>query len=277
MATRFWVGGTGTWDASDTTHWAATTGGAGGQSVPGSSDTVTFDGASGGGTVTPASTAITVQSIACGAFTGTLAFNTNDPNVTLSAVAGMNLSGTGTRTINLGDGIWDLTSATAGTIWNAATVTGLTFNANGSTIRFSTNSTGIRNFSGGGLTYNILDISANTSLGCVVILGSNTFATISMTAPTILGIGNGLTQTITNAFNWDGNSTNKISVIANGLATISTASGTPLLDWGYIRGVACTGGATFSATNTVDLGSNTGISISAPTPAAASYLLQINS
>ena len=41
VASRFWVGGTGTWDASDTTHWAATSGGAGGQSVPGSSDSVT--------------------------------------------------------------------------------------------------------------------------------------------------------------------------------------------------------------------------------------------
>jgi hypothetical protein len=47
MASRFWVGGTGTWSASNTTNWAATSGGAGGQSVPGPSDTVTFDGASG--------------------------------------------------------------------------------------------------------------------------------------------------------------------------------------------------------------------------------------
>jgi len=47
MASRFWVGGTGTWNASNTTNWAATSGGAGGQSVPGPSDTVTFDGNSG--------------------------------------------------------------------------------------------------------------------------------------------------------------------------------------------------------------------------------------
>src|SRR5688572_1536024 len=52
MAARFWVGGTGTADLADTTHWAATSGGAGGQSVPGSADTVTFDGSSGSGTVT---------------------------------------------------------------------------------------------------------------------------------------------------------------------------------------------------------------------------------
>jgi hypothetical protein len=47
MASRFWVGGTGTWSASNTTNWAGTSGGAGGQSVPGVADTVTFDANSG--------------------------------------------------------------------------------------------------------------------------------------------------------------------------------------------------------------------------------------
>jgi hypothetical protein len=49
MANRYWVGGTGNWDASTTTHWSATSGGAGGATVPVASDTVTFDGSSGGG------------------------------------------------------------------------------------------------------------------------------------------------------------------------------------------------------------------------------------
>lgn len=52
MAARFWVGGTGTWDASTTTNWSATTGGAGGASAPTSADTATFDansGVAGGG------------------------------------------------------------------------------------------------------------------------------------------------------------------------------------------------------------------------------------
>jgi len=52
MASRYWVGGTGTWDASDTTHWSATSGGAGGASVPTTSDFVQFNASSGGGTVT---------------------------------------------------------------------------------------------------------------------------------------------------------------------------------------------------------------------------------
>lgn len=52
MADRYWVGGSGTWDSSDTTNWSTSSGGAGGASVPGSSDNVFFDANSGTGTVT---------------------------------------------------------------------------------------------------------------------------------------------------------------------------------------------------------------------------------
>ena len=41
MADRYWVGGTGSWDAT-TTHWSATNGGASGASVPTSADDVFF-------------------------------------------------------------------------------------------------------------------------------------------------------------------------------------------------------------------------------------------
>lgn len=43
MANRYWVGGTGNWDASTTTNWSASSGGLGGASVPTSSDAVIFD------------------------------------------------------------------------------------------------------------------------------------------------------------------------------------------------------------------------------------------
>lgn len=56
MANRYWVGGTGTWDESSTTHWSTSSGGAGGASVPTGSDAVFFNASSGGGTVTLAMT-----------------------------------------------------------------------------------------------------------------------------------------------------------------------------------------------------------------------------
>lgn len=43
MANRYWRGGTGTWDASNTANWSATSGGAGGASAPTLNDDVFFD------------------------------------------------------------------------------------------------------------------------------------------------------------------------------------------------------------------------------------------
>lgn len=43
MADRYWVGGSGTWDNTDTTHWSSTSGGSGGASTPTSADAVFFD------------------------------------------------------------------------------------------------------------------------------------------------------------------------------------------------------------------------------------------
>ena len=43
MADRYWVGGTGTWDAVSTTNWSTTSGGAGGASAPTYADNVIFD------------------------------------------------------------------------------------------------------------------------------------------------------------------------------------------------------------------------------------------
>lgn len=137
MASRFWVGGTGTWDAADTTHWAATSGGAGGQSVPGSADTVTFDGSSGGGTITLGYDP-TVISITMGAFTGTFDASTFSP--TMNTFSG---TGTGTRTIDMGSGTWTLKGNNA-TIWALGTITNLTFIRGNAIVSDYAGSTGTR-------------------------------------------------------------------------------------------------------------------------------------
>lgn len=76
MASRYWVGGTGTWDASNTTNWSASSGGAGGASVPTAADAVLFDAASGGGTCTIGAT-VPCLTLNLSGYTGTLAFGTN--------------------------------------------------------------------------------------------------------------------------------------------------------------------------------------------------------
>lgn len=47
MADRYWVGGTGTWNGTNTTNWSTTSGGSGGASVPTALDAVYFDNNSG--------------------------------------------------------------------------------------------------------------------------------------------------------------------------------------------------------------------------------------
>ena len=88
MATYYWVGGTGTWDASSTTNWSASSGGAGGSGPPNNTDTVIFDSASGTGTCTTASGS------AC-------AIATLDSS-TLGLTLGANHTMSGTFTLTLG-------------------------------------------------------------------------------------------------------------------------------------------------------------------------------
>lgn len=270
-ASRFWVGGTAIWDGSTTTHWSATTGGAGGSSVPASGDDVTFDASSGGGTVTVAATingSNTIQSITMGAFGGTLDFSANNPNVTMNTFNG---SGSGTRTINLGSGTFTLVGTT-GFIWDFSTVTGLTFNAGTSTVLFSATPTATRTIILGGKTFSTVSIAGwNNAFAIVMGSGgggaSGTIGTFNLTAPAQLFFGYNTTHTITNAFNLAGTSTNQLFFsceIDTLSSTISVATGSPTISWAGLRGMNFSGGATFTATNSFDFKANTGITITPP-------------
>lgn len=74
MANRFWVGGTGTWNTTNTANWSATTGGASGASVPTSADFVTIDANSGGGVITFGNN-VDCQGIDIRFYTGTIDFS----------------------------------------------------------------------------------------------------------------------------------------------------------------------------------------------------------
>ena len=50
MADRYWILGTGTWSSTNTVNWSASSGGAGGASVPNAADNVFFDANSNVGT-----------------------------------------------------------------------------------------------------------------------------------------------------------------------------------------------------------------------------------
>lgn len=251
----------GRWDTTNTNNWVTTSNGVDyGQTVPGSSDDVTLDGSSGGGTVT-VNTDFSVLSLTCGAFTGTLDFSANNNSPTLGG--NFSISGTGTRTINLGSGTFTMT--VVGTFWNATTTTNLTFNAGGSTIKSgNVSSTVVKTFAGGGLTYNNVILGSNTSTGSTNITGNNTFAAITLTSPLNFTMTAAATQTV-NSLTVSGNLGVIVASVTVGAATnVSRASGTNDLAGALIRNVAFAGGATFTATG-YNFGGNSGITITPPT------------
>lgn len=102
MATRYWVGGANTWDATVGTKWAATSGGTGGASVPTAADDVFADAASGAANITFSASTV-CRSFNCTGYTGTVThpasttINIGDGtagagNIALKFVAGMTLS-----------------------------------------------------------------------------------------------------------------------------------------------------------------------------------------
>lgn len=99
MAARFWVNGTGTWSSSNTTNWAATSGGTAGASVPGTGDVVTFDGNSGTGFTVTVATGYNPSVIS---FTGGTASVTLDLNNQTLTAQTFNFQGTGVRTLAWG-------------------------------------------------------------------------------------------------------------------------------------------------------------------------------
>lgn len=130
MASRFWVGGTGNWDASTTTNWAATSGGVGGQSVPTSSDTVTFDTLSNatGYTVTVSATANCSDLVIGAPLTGALTFAGSSA---LNIFGNFSIAGTNvTRTYSIAPTFAATTTGKTITM-NGITWAGLTFNGVG--------------------------------------------------------------------------------------------------------------------------------------------------
>ena len=150
MANRYWVGGSGTWSTTSTTNWSATSGGAGGASVPTAADSVFFDQA---GTYTVTCTgALTCLDITVSAGTVTFAQGVS-PTFAISGSM----------------------SLLAGTAWNAsgvitfnATTTGKTVTTNGVTLN-----TTIINFNGvgGGWTLGSA-LTTGSSQGVTVTAGS---------------------------------------------------------------------------------------------------------
>ncbi len=234
MASRFWVGGTGNWDASTTTNWAATSGGSGGQSVPTSSDDVVFDTLSNATayTVTITATAtclsLTIGNPASGVITFAGSSNLNvSGNFSIAGTAVSSYAGTitmnatsGTKTITTNSN--PLTNSftfngVGGTFQLAdamdlsglqITVTNGTFDTNGKTLtcgNFISNNTNTRGLTFGASTINVTSVFTVTGSGLtltpgtsnIVYTGANTFTGGGYTYYDV-------THTVSSSVNFDG-------------------------------------------------------------------------
>ena len=138
MADRYWVGGTGTWDASTTTNWSTSSGGSSGASAPTSADDVIIDTSSGTGTIT-----CTSASAVCN-------------NITVTASQAITLGGT----LSLINGSLSYPSggsfSSTALLTFIATTTGKTITSNGKSVSVVT-------FNGVGGSWQLQDALTSTS------------------------------------------------------------------------------------------------------------------
>jgi hypothetical protein len=263
-----------TWDNTSTAMWSATSGGATGASAPVVGDTVTLDANTcvGGTTCTITTFAGTVSAttITWGACTASttgciIDASVNNTNFTLNSSGGtsglFNGSGTGTRKWLAGTGTYSFTDTSASAQVNMSTTTndqGSVFS--GATWTFSGTSTNTRNFNGGGFSYGPTTFNANTSRGGLLVTGNNTFASMTVGAPSYIQFGNGNTQTITGALSITGGSSTAITTIASNsadsTATISLGSASTG-SWAALRAIVTSGASNLTISNCFDLGRNT--------------------
>jgi hypothetical protein len=232
MADRYWVGGTGNW--SDTARWSATSGGAGGASVPGSGDAAIFNSSSGAGTATVDSD-VTIQTLTTNGFTGTLAFGTKTISLNGSGanifVGATTYAVTGTPIINI---IYSGSDATTIYTDTPTAANAISFNINAGTYQLSMDTFRVKNlnftgFSGSFLSLSSCGVYGNLTIstgmtytsgtGTVSFLatsGTNTITTNGKTIPTGISFnGAGGTFQLQDALTI--NSTSQLSLIAGTL------------------------------------------------------------
>jgi hypothetical protein len=132
MANRYWVGGTGTWDATTTTNWSTSSGGSGGASVPSTADVAIFDSLSNATSYTVTRTATTnvLGMTMAGSLTGTLTFAGS--SVIGITTSGLTVTATGVSWTNTG--IMSFTGTCSVTTNGVSIASPITINGSGITV-----------------------------------------------------------------------------------------------------------------------------------------------
>lgn len=256
MADRYWVGGTAAWDGTVGTKWSATSGGAGGASVPTSADAVFFNAASGAVTCTISTGNTGALSINCTGFTGTLA-GTATINVfgSITLVSGMTFSHTGifgvvaTSTITSGGksfGQLQL-SASGGTftlgdaldVGSATTLIQGTLNLNGftaTTATFSSSNTNTR-----AITFGTSNIVLDSTSAGATILNMATLTGFSYTGTGGFTRNNTTTATVASGNTAGGTVSNAPNLSVTGGSATLTITLTTSGVFAWFKNLDCTG------------------------------------
>jgi len=186
MANRYWVGGTADWDGTAGTKWSATSGGAGGASVPTTADDVFFDSAS-TGTVTITDLNTGAKSINCTGFTGTI---TGIANITVAGsvtlASGMTFTGTNINFTITGTG----TITSAGKQFGLIIVDGAGITVTlGDALNIGTLSVNQGTFNTANYSVTATAITSNTSNTRAMSLGSSTVTVSALAGFDISGTG----------------------------------------------------------------------------------------
>ena len=220
MADRYWVGGAGTWDASTTTNWATSSGGAGGASAPTSADNAIFDAASDAGvgyTVTLGSTAVCNDLTMSGLDVATVLGITT--TTALSIHGSMTLPATN-LTVTSG-------AQNGNSITFRATTTGKTITTNGVSMQ---GVMVILDGVGGGWTLGSA-FTGTASAGAGITVTNGTFSTsASNYNMTVNGIAS------------DNSNTRTISFNASTITLIGTSAAGPVLDFAVITNLTFNAG-----------------------------------
>jgi hypothetical protein len=242
MATYFWVGGSGTWDASVTTNWSATSGGAGGAGVPNNTDTALFDALSGTGVVSVEATAVSATTTVNNSgielnLTGspTLCVVGNNLNFT-SGILTLNTftltcgrflsSNANPRTINFGTGSINITG-NGTTVWTISIATNLTITGTSKVDFTYAGSAATRTITTPGTNFNESNaLNYNISAGTDVVAGLQYVKSLNFTGFSGTLTNNSRTVfgdlTFSSGMTITSNNNNTTFVATSGVQTLTT-------------------------------------------------------
>ena len=218
MADRYWVGGAGTWDATTTTNWSASSGGAGGASAPTSTDNVIFD------TLSNAT-----------AYAVTVGTNANALDVTIAGplVGNVTITSGATAVINC-YGSW--TNAATGVVFTSTS---------GSNVNFLSTTTG-KTITTNNVTLSTLQVTLNGvggewSLGSAFTSTTNIIITAGTFTTTASNYAISAGQIASNNANIRSISLNASAVILTGTTVLNFSTATNLTFSAGTSTITCSG------------------------------------